>query len=345
MSIDLGEFGSLANADDAPACDERALWRYDPEESYSDWTLIVKYKVNDSDYKEETYHVHKSALATGPRRSQYFAKMFQASLETKENVESKCTLEVLEEAAYAVPDLLDFLYGEPSSSFKICWFTAVPLRFWANYLGIEELFKETSAFIQSHMNSIYYCTMFLRQASIFQDEKVLHASYQCCVEEFNSLAVGALSPIPLELFQDISLNADCDSMKLSQHVAIYCWRNADHIDKDFLSPLATVTKMPKVDLLATPLLLKFALETSLDSDVDHESSLVSRCIKAMENDMKEKKEGCGLNTLESKQAFRSLDQELQIRIMKRLGQIACNQPAGLGGRIAEIAFGEDASSN
>lgn len=47
-------------------------WRLDPEESLSDWTILVKTKRSNDD-KVDTYHVHKSVLGVGPRRSNYFA--------------------------------------------------------------------------------------------------------------------------------------------------------------------------------------------------------------------------------------------------------------------------------
>jgi len=50
-------------------------WRVDPEESLSDWTIVVKTKRSDKAPQE--YHVHKSVLGAGPRRSQYFANAFR----------------------------------------------------------------------------------------------------------------------------------------------------------------------------------------------------------------------------------------------------------------------------
>lgn len=49
-------------------------WRLDPEESMSDWTIMIKTKGTE---KVDTYHVHKSILGCGPRRSNYFSAAFR----------------------------------------------------------------------------------------------------------------------------------------------------------------------------------------------------------------------------------------------------------------------------
>lgn len=50
-------------------------WRLDPIKSLSDWTIQVI--IRGTPAVHQTYHVHKSVLAIGPRRSNYFAQSFQ----------------------------------------------------------------------------------------------------------------------------------------------------------------------------------------------------------------------------------------------------------------------------
>jgi hypothetical protein len=53
--------------------DDKLLWRQDPEESLSDWTIELSYETTagesggaSPDIKTDTYHVHKALLAAGP---------------------------------------------------------------------------------------------------------------------------------------------------------------------------------------------------------------------------------------------------------------------------------------
>ena len=59
------------SSDDSSEADDRELsWRFD---CLSDWTIVVADKETTL---QQTYHVHKSVLSFGPRRSNYFAMVF-----------------------------------------------------------------------------------------------------------------------------------------------------------------------------------------------------------------------------------------------------------------------------
>ena len=53
--------------------DKELSWRLDPADSMSDWTIVV---VDEESTLEQSYHVHRSALHFGPRRSTYFSLDF-----------------------------------------------------------------------------------------------------------------------------------------------------------------------------------------------------------------------------------------------------------------------------
>ena len=55
--------------------DTELSWRSPKQISHSDWTIIVV--VKGSNITMQKYHVHKSTLAVGPKRSYYFAQAFQ----------------------------------------------------------------------------------------------------------------------------------------------------------------------------------------------------------------------------------------------------------------------------
>jgi hypothetical protein len=91
------------------------LWRQDPEESYSDWTLLISYETTDENEKTATktdeYHLHKGILAVGPRKSEYFARLFKAGGRFAESSSNTSRIILTELEANAFPHFLDYLYS------------------------------------------------------------------------------------------------------------------------------------------------------------------------------------------------------------------------------------------
>jgi BTB/POZ domain len=111
--------------------EDELSWRMNPNKSMSDWTIEIQTVVSDDHHvaKNPTttttvYHVHKSVLAVGPRRSQYFVKLFRAttadttSSNTNTTVAATTTtrIEMEELTAMAFPIVLDYMYGTSSST-------------------------------------------------------------------------------------------------------------------------------------------------------------------------------------------------------------------------------------
>ena len=113
--------------------EEAAVWRRDPNKSFSDWTIKVlrsdEHKndtnnTNGADWTDErcsasdasateesVYNVHKVYLASGPRKSEYFQTLFSLTTTTKESLSKTTTLVLPESACGAFPRFLDFVYG------------------------------------------------------------------------------------------------------------------------------------------------------------------------------------------------------------------------------------------
>ena len=81
--------------------DGEGSWRMDPEDSYSDYTLVVVSKETEV---ERTYHVHKFTLAHGQCGCDYFAALFRTTC--RENVEGSSRFTFPTETANAFPDFL-----------------------------------------------------------------------------------------------------------------------------------------------------------------------------------------------------------------------------------------------
>jgi len=86
--------------------EDRLDWRMDPHESRSDWTIEVVV----GEKTHGTYHVHQNILSVGPKRSEYFAHLFQNDNFAEQQTRlSRIRLELL--AAKAFPAMLDYLYS------------------------------------------------------------------------------------------------------------------------------------------------------------------------------------------------------------------------------------------
>lgn len=101
---------------------ERALtWRGDPQDTLSDWTIVIV----TNELQTASYHVHKSVLCFGPRASKFFAKIMLQNHQVQSS--SKRLKKSRQEAAPTTkvelnqcdaenfPHLLDFIYAPCSN--------------------------------------------------------------------------------------------------------------------------------------------------------------------------------------------------------------------------------------
>jgi hypothetical protein len=95
----------------------KSKWRDDPIETLSDWILqVVATSSNiEADATTEksvmsTYHLHRSDLISGTRKSEYFITLFARNFkETETNIS---TVELDAPVAAVVPSMLDYLYSD-----------------------------------------------------------------------------------------------------------------------------------------------------------------------------------------------------------------------------------------
>ena len=123
---------------------EEGSWRMDPEESFSDYILIV---VSDETGEERTYHVHKFVLAHGSFCCDYFSALFRTPCCENEKGTSRFSFPA--EVAKFFPDFLDILYHPghvENISFNHWEFSGrlygcnlLPLRALSFYFGCRKL--------------------------------------------------------------------------------------------------------------------------------------------------------------------------------------------------------------
>ena len=139
--------------------DGEGSWKMDPEDSYSDYTLIVMSKETEI---ERTYHVHKFTLAHGQCGCEYFAALFR--FPCRENVDGTSRFTFPTEVTNAFPDFLDIIYNpgymkDISLHFRkfeenLYGGKLLPLRSLALYFGCRELLSNISRKIKDYVNDI-----------------------------------------------------------------------------------------------------------------------------------------------------------------------------------------------
>ena len=84
-------------------------WRQNPSESFSDWTIeAIEEEIGEPNHGKSTlYHVHRRVLAVGPKKSEYFAKIFKSN-----GSANRTKLKLTKRQATVFPLALDYVYGD-----------------------------------------------------------------------------------------------------------------------------------------------------------------------------------------------------------------------------------------
>ena len=121
----------------------------------SDWRIIVTSNDEKGTSKATLYTVHKSVLGLGPRKSEYFLRLFQ-NKHVKEAHTSTSQLELRPLVAKAFPIMLDFMYTHPledkMNKFYATTETACALKHLADYFEIPTLMEHVIQFIGRDIN-------------------------------------------------------------------------------------------------------------------------------------------------------------------------------------------------
>ena len=284
--FDIGEYGSGS----APVEKDASLsWRDDPEETLSDWRIVVEVPALKM---KNVYHVHKAMIAGGPRKSDYFVRQCRSgggASQLAEAVRSESKLDLEAEAAEAIPDFLDYVY---TGSLKATKENACALLHLAEYLGNPPLYAEVKDFIEAGLQSEWnfkFAPKLVASSSLFNQEKLADAAVQVAAEHledysesvtFPETVDGDSAPYPPELQDLLALHPalfarvvtsdfrpDADfsgrygdlSWCVVRLVADYCNRRAD-IDGSFFESVVDDDFLSHLNSDATMSLLKAVLK-------------------------------------------------------------------------------------
>ena len=283
-------------------------WRLDPDDSLSDWTLRISSSENphanrfaDSSKNSfsmsppgsaqtKTYFVHRTNLAVGPRRSEYFAKLFKTSESDQRQVddarddESNHTVprnvtkvELLPSAASCFPVMLDYLYSIPGTPLDISTKNAVALRHLASSFGIKSLFNETTEFIKEDLTP-ETAPIYLVAAKSFKNEKLASTAINAIAKNFKAVKLTALSSLPPQFLIDIVQSGHLHtngSEAFSSKIAAYCRCRPEEITFHVLESLTSPKLMPTIAEEES----LYYLQLLVSLGVENDPSLFDRCLE------------------------------------------------------------------
>jgi BTB/POZ domain len=170
------------------SAEEHLSWRNDI--SFSDWKIVICVtkscnEINENNErdgesgKEFIYNCHKNILAIGPRRSEYFVRLFENDGTFLESHDNTSRIELHELEAKAFPGFLDYMY-KTGEKVEFATDTATALYSLSKYFGARRLQHEVKKFCLRDLRQSDSCGTYYEHAKILQAESLLEATTKYC---------------------------------------------------------------------------------------------------------------------------------------------------------------------
>jgi BTB/POZ domain len=199
---------------------DRLLWRLDPEDSKSDWTIQIIVvnsskknaiddensvggigsKDNNKNPVVETYHVHTLNLTVGPRRCEYFCHLLHGGggpgggsggrfFEFQTNTSR---IELHELAAQQFPVFLDYLYSsEKDNAMSITTANVTALYSLAKYFQSPRLQHLAKKFWKVDIKRSDTCEIYYEHATLLQEVCILQAATRSFKENLMNITTSS----------------------------------------------------------------------------------------------------------------------------------------------------------
>ena len=273
--------GKESSKDTIPVSADGLSWRQNPSESFSDWMIEV---VDKGTRAKTVYNVHRRVLAAGPKRSEYFARLFRIS-----NSSNQSVLELGPLEAPLLPLVLDHMYADVTLGLNDVD-KAYALYCIAEHLEISSILQAVTEFFCQNMdakNVVDYITL----GKEFVDQTLLEAVVEKCAEEIRSMdkTVGAKMD-PSILLQVIikskTRKIKCCSSRLSQLIAECVQIHLQTLTPELFQQITDEEHLPYIESKAAIRLLSAEkkLDTSKVPTSEGNSSLRNRCIFSIAKD-------------------------------------------------------------
>lgn len=249
-------------------------WRQNPNISLSDWTVVVY------DGKESAvYHIHKSEVGLGPRRSKFLTAKFDED-EHADVTDPNTEVYLPSRVAALFPEFLDYVY---SDTLQLTTRNVLALKHLANHFDVRALYKKTDSFVQSDLNlktAPTYCT----EADLVLDEDVQKKAVQIMAENFGRMDMTVITQLPAKMFKEVlsSPHLDVESEFLSNKVAQFMrFTDGSAISDEMLFMLTHPQIMPMISSDEAFFFLNWGLKYPQVLDEGDDASLRNRCIEAV----------------------------------------------------------------
>jgi BTB/POZ domain len=234
--------------------ENRCAWRKNKngEDTFSDWTIVATVVLtsgSNGEYGEEqeqeqeqvtvtvttrTFNVHKYVLAVGPRRSEYFEKLFDS--EYAESQDNTSRIELSEREAKAFPLLLDYMYDAAAPKPPFTTDNATALYSLAKRFLVTRLYIEAKAFCRQDMQHADKCGTYYEHATILQAKSILTLAAEYCRKNITIIkpSPSRLHHVPnpqfwIDLMKDQAEKGTLQTLwdgpghwELSGHIAMFC---------------------------------------------------------------------------------------------------------------------------
>eukprot|EP00957_Ditylum_brightwellii_P138726 10574478-Ditylum_brightwellii.AAC.1 len=213
------------------------LWRLDKGESFSDWSIEVTV-CESGGCSKTTYHVHRSVLAAGPRKSGYFETLFKSD-QFKESENSRSDVSLTEDTAQFFPSFLDYLYCPPNECKNIIkrenW---LALKYFASYFIVPKLTKDITDFVKDDVQDLSCLEEYLVEYCESEDESskaILAQAARVCTEIILHIGISttllySLPPAMLfGMFEKLRSSGDIKSLPSDKQYHI-CQLAVDYIN-------------------------------------------------------------------------------------------------------------------
>lgn len=275
--------------------DDELTWRLDPSQSLSDWTITV---ISKGKGTAEHYHVHKSVLAVGKRKSDYFAGIFRdhRRAQSRNAGNRSCATELIfpDTAAMMVPILFDYMYTN-DKALTLSSETAPGLRYLAQFFGIKVLFEKIMEFIQKDL-SLKTLVPYYKGSSDLGDKKVLgiaarHAARNIHLIDVSHSLISVMDPTFFcKVLSSPGLEGVEKKMHLSVLVAKYCQLHKDSLEGQVFLKITSEEHLPHIHHTAALSLLGMEADLVVATSVMSMmtiTNLQERCIKGLASNWRE----------------------------------------------------------
>ena len=266
-------------------------WRGDPEDTLSDWKIVLHYE--DSEEEEKVYHVHRNILALGERGCDYFATLFRSDF--SENQGNTSHIHLKSSVFDVFEDMLSFIY---LGKLHMCHHIVLPLQSLARYFGNQALQERVNKFLGQNLTperAIYY----LKAASDWGEESLFHSALRVCAERFMELDIDELNDLPLDLFRAIVTCPDlvfcanfdtpgafceCDK-RLSYIVSNYLKNSSEEIVAQDLVVLTENTLMKRVEPEAASHFMSLVQKLEPGATEDEKKGMKDLCYRCWQSNL------------------------------------------------------------